>query len=238
MKNFDELQKKLGVDFEDKELLEQAFCHRSYINEHSESELQHNERLEFLGDAVLELIVTEYLYHAYPDKPEGGLTNLRAALVNTKTLGKTAKEIGFNDFLLLSKGERAGGEKSRLSILCDTFEGFLGALYLDQGYDKAKKFIEDHLLHKTERILKQGLYLDAKSSFQEKSQEKMGITPDYRVLDEWGPDHAKHFLSGVFLGDELVAKGKGSSKQEAEEAAAKSALELDSPFADVARLSK
>lgn len=225
MKEFDKLQKKLNVEFKDPGLLEQAFCHRSYINEQNDLKIEHNERLEFLGDAVLELIVTEHLYHAYPDKPEGELTNLRAALVNTKTLGKTARELGFDDFLLLSKGERAGGEKSRLCILCDTFEAFLGALYLDQGYNKAKKFVEERLLLKIGKILEKDLHLDAKSSFQERAQEKMGITPEYKVLDEWGPDHAKHFLSGVFLDSELVAKGEGSSKQEAEEAAAKRALE-------------
>jgi len=227
MKNFAILEKSLGLEFKNRDLLIEAFCHRSYLNEHPDFYLPHNERLEFLGDAVLELIVTEYLYKKYPEKNEGELTNWRAALVNAKILGELAKDLGFNDFLLLSKGEEKETGKARLYILANTFEALIGAIYLDQGYEVAKNFVEKNLIEKKlPEIIEKGLFKDPKTRFQEEAQERVRITPTYKVLEEWGPDHAKHFVVGVFLGNELIAKGEGSSKQEAEEEAAKNALKI------------
>jgi len=223
-KNFSLLEKKLNLKFKNKDSLIQAFVHRSYLNENPDFYLAHNERLEFLGDAVLELVVTEYLYKKYPKKSEGGLTNWRAALVNARILSEVARDLGFNDFLLLSRGEAKELGKARYYILANTFEALIGAIYLDQGYKVCQNFIKKYLIVKLPEIIKKGLFKDAKSLFQEESQERAGITPIYKVLEEWGPDHAKHFIIGVFLGEDLVAKGEGSSKQEAEEAAAKNAL--------------
>jgi ribonuclease-3 len=218
-----QLEEKLGVSFKNKDLLIQALVHRSYLNEHPDFYLEHNERLEFLGDAVLELVVTEYLYLHYKN-PEGELTSWRAALVNATMLAQIAQEWGFNDFLLLSRGEAKDMGKARQYILANTLEAFIGSLYLDQGYEIAREFIERALLKELTKIVDEKLYRDSKSSFQEEAQERVGVTPSYQVLDEWGPDHAKHFVVGVFLGDELVAKGEGSSKQEAETDAAKQGL--------------
>jgi len=225
MKDFDLLEKKLGLKFKNKDLLIQAFCHRSYLNEKPDFYLTNNERLEFLGDAVLELVVTEDIYQNYPEKPEGELTNWRAALVNSKFLGKLARDLDFNDFLLLSKGEAKELGKARLYILANTFEALIGAVYLDRGYKTCQEFIKKHLMPKLPDILQKGSFKDAKSCFQEEAQERTGITPLYKVLEEWGPDHAKHFIIGVFLDKELVTKGEGSSKQEAEEEAARNALD-------------
>jgi len=226
MKDFSPLEKKLNLKFKNKDLLIQAFCHRSYLNENPDFYLDHNERLEFLGDAILELIVTEYLYQKYPKKPEGELTNWRAALVNAKMLFEVSKDLDFNDFLLLSRGEAKELGKARQYILANIFEALVGAIYLDQGLDSCKKFIKKNLIKKLPHIIEVGLFKDTKSRFQEEAQERVGITPIYKVLEEWGPDHAKHFIIGVFLNKELVAKGEGSSKQEAEEKAAKNALEI------------
>ncbi len=226
MKDFSKLESKLGVKFKDRDLLKKSFCHRSYLNENPEFKFNHNERLEFLGDAVLELVVTEYLYHNYPDKPEGELTNWRASLVNSRMLAKVSRKLGFGPFLLLSKGEEKEKGKARTYILGDTFEAFLGALYLDQGYESAGKFVREHLFPYIEEIREKGLLKDAKSKFQEKSQDRFGITPTYKVLKSWGPDHDKRFLVGVFLEEEMVARGEGTSKQEAEEHAAEQALFL------------
>lgn len=226
MIDFSKLEKKLDLKFKNKDLLIQAFCHRSYLNENPDFYLEHNERLEFLGDAVLELVITEYLYKKYPQKPEGELTNWRAALVNAKILGELAQNLDFNDFLLLSRGEEKELGKARQYILANTLEAFVGALYLDSGYKKAKDFLESNLVKELPLIIKRGLFKDAKSSFQEEAQEKTGITPDYKVLKEWGPDHAKTFTIGVYLDSQLIAKGEGSSKQEAEESAAKNALKI------------
>ena len=226
MKQFDALEKKLGLKFKDKKILTQAFVHRSYLNENPEFGLEQNERLEFLGDAVLELVVTEELYKAYPEKAEGELTNWRAALVNAKMLTVVAEELGFNDFLLLSRGETKELGKAKQYILANTFEAFIGAVYLDLGYDLAKRFIETYLLKKLPEIIESKSYKDAKSYFQEEAQEKVGVTPVYRVVKEWGPDHKKKFTVGVFLNDELVAEGQGYSKQEAEEEAAKEGLKV------------
>jgi len=226
MKDFSILEKKLGLNFKNKDLLTQAFAHRSYLNENSDFKLDHNERLEFLGDAVMELIVTEHLYKEYPEKSEGELTNWRAALVNAKMLTSVAEEIGFNDFLLLSRGEEKEGGKARAYILANTFEALLGAIYLDSGYKTTDEFIKKYLMIKLAGVIKSGAYKDSKSRFQEEAQDKNGITPSYKVMKESGPDHNKNFVVGVFLGEELVAEGEGSSKQEAEEAAAKKGLEV------------
>ena len=225
MKDFAILEKKLNLKFKNKDLLIQAFCHRSFLNENPDFYLPHNERLEFLGDAVLELVVTEYLFQKYPQKSEGELTNWRAALVNAKQLSEVARDLGFNDFLLLSRGEAKELGKARQYILANTFEALIGAIYLDQGYQVCQDFIKKYLTIKLPEIIEKGLFKDAKSRFQEEAQERVGITPTYQVLEEWGPDHAKHFIVGVFLDKELVAKGEGSSKQEAELEAAKNALE-------------
>ncbi len=205
-------------------LFEQAFIHRSFINENPKTGLIHNERLEFLGDAVLELISTEFLYEQYPHHNEGDLTAYRSALVNAVTLGDVATSLGFNDMMKLSKGEAKDVHRARSSILADAYEAFIGALYLDQGYEKTKDFITKTLLNKTEDIIKKGLYKDAKSFVQEKAQEKYSITPSYKVLEEEGPDHDKLFLVGIFFGDEKIAEGRGKSKQEGETNAARAAL--------------
>jgi ribonuclease-3 len=226
MKNFEQLEKNLGLNFKNKDLLTQAFTHRSYLNENPDFNLEHNERLEFLGDAVIELIVTEHLFKEYPEKAEGDLTNWRAALVNAKMMTSVAEELGFNDFLLLSKGEAKEGGKARAYILANTFEALLGALYLDSGYKPCDEFINKYLLNNLANIIRDGSYKDSKSKFQEVAQERVSITPNYKVLKESGPDHDKIFVVGVYLGSELVAEGKGSSKQEAEEAAARNALEI------------
>ena len=226
MKDFSILEKKLDLKFKNKDFFIQAFCHRSYLNENPDFYLPQNERLEFLGDAVLELVITEYLYQKYPKKTEGELTNWRAALVNAKILSEVAKDLDLNDFLLLSKGEAKELGKARQFILANTFEALIGSIYLDQGYKTCQDFIKKHLIVKLSNIIEKDLFKDSKSRFQEEAQEGTGITPNYKVLDEWGPDHAKHFIVGIFLDKELIAKGEGSSKQEAEEDAAKNALEI------------
>ena len=226
MKDFSIIEKKLGLKFKNKDLLKQAFVHRSYLNENPELKLEHNERLEFLGDAVIELIVTEHLYKDYPEKTEGDLTNWRAALVNAKMMTSVAEELGFNDYLLLSRGESKELGKARAYILANTFEALLGALYLDSGYKPCDEFIKKYLLKNLASIIRDGSYKDAKSKFQEEAQERASITPSYKVIKESGPDHEKSFVVGVYLGQELVAEGKGLSKQEAEEAAAELALDV------------
>ncbi len=219
-----EFERSISVTFKNKALLEQAFIHRSFINENPRSGLEHNERLEFLGDAVLELVVTEFLYETYPHHNEGDLTAYRSALVNAVTLGKVADDLGFNDLMKLSKGEAKDVSRARSSILADAYEAFVGALYLDQGYKEAKVFISKTVLIKTEDIVKQGLYKDAKSFVQEKAQEVRSVTPAYRVLGEEGPDHDKRFRVGIYFGEELISEGVGKSKQEAETEAARAAL--------------
>jgi len=226
MENFEVFEKKLEINFKDKNLLRQAFTHRSYLNENPDLKLEHNERLEFLGDAVIELIVTEHLFEDYPERAEGDLTNWRAALVNAKMLSATAEKLGLNDFLLLSRGEAKELGKARMYILANTFEALLGAIYLDSGYGPCDEFIKKHLLISLKEIIKSGSYKDAKSKFQEEAQEKVSVTPNYKVIKESGPDHEKKFVVGVYLNEELVAEGEGMSKQEAEEDAAKKALEV------------
>jgi ribonuclease-3 len=221
-----EFEKITGIVFKDKKLLEQAFIHRSYINENNGSKLSHNERLEFLGDAVLELIVTDYLYNKYPDRDEGELTAYRSALVNAVIIGEVAQALGMNDYLLLSKGEAKDAGRARSYILANTYEAYVGAVYLDQGYNAARDFIAGTLFGKIDTIVAKKLWRDAKSLVQEKSQEYLNVTPVYKVISESGPDHDKHFTIGVFFGDEQIATGKGKSKQEAEQAAARAALEV------------
>lgn len=217
-------EKILGFSFKDKNLLVLAFTHRSYLNENRGRVFEHNERLEFLGDAVLELVVTEFLFAKYPKKPEGELTSFRAALVNANTLSELAEKLSMNDFLLLSKGEAKDTGRARQYILANTFESVIGAIYLDQGYDKAKDFIAKHLFPLTDDIVKTKSWLDSKSHFQERAQEMVSITPSYKTLKEIGPDHDKKFVVGVFLGDEQIAEGEGRSKQDAEQMAAENGL--------------
>jgi ribonuclease-3 len=216
--------KKLGLSFINLDLLEEAFTHRSYLNEHKSAKA-HNERLEFLGDAVLELSSTRFLYDAYPAKPEGDLTAYRAALVNTVSIGEVAESLGINDMLLLSKGERRDAGRARQVILANAFEALLGALYLDQGYDAADEFLKKHLYPKLSSIIEKKSYQDAKSRFQEAAQDKRGSTPTYKTIREDGPDHDREFTVGVYVGSEEIARGVGKSKQEAEQAAAQAGLD-------------
>lgn len=224
-KNFDTFQADLGLQFNDPALLRQAFTHRSYLNEHRNESIGHNERLEFLGDAVLELIATHFLYEKYPEKAEGDLTAYRAALVNAVTCAEVAHAIGMNDFLLLSRGEAKDTGRARNILLANAFEALVGAIYLDLGYDAARDFIAKHLFPKIEEIVRKRLWQDAKSALQEKAQEVEGTTPHYAVVKESGPDHDKHFVVGVFIKDTLLAEGSGKSKQEAEQSAAREALD-------------
>jgi ribonuclease-3 len=221
----EEFKQKNNIHFENTQLLEQAFIHRSFINENPRTGLVHNERLEFLGDAVLELVVTEYLYKTYPHHNEGDLTAYRSALVNAVTLGGVADSLMFNDMMKLSKGEAKDVHRARSSILADAYEAFVGALYLDQGHSAVKDFITTTLLGRTDEIIRKGLYKDAKSFIQEKAQEVYSITPAYRVLSEEGPDHDKLFLVGIYFGEDKISEGRGRSKQEAETASARGALE-------------
>ena len=214
----------LGLTIGKPELFQEALTHRSYLNEHRDYAYPHNERLEFLGDAVLELVVTRHLFDAMPN-PEGELTSFRAALVNGDMLSKIGKEMGIEQFLLMSRGEAKDTGRARNYLIANAVEAVIGALYLDQGYDAAQVFIEKHIISRFQEVMEQGLYTDPKSRFQEMAQEKVNITPNYGVLREWGPDHDRHFVAGVFLNEELVAEGEGTSKQEAQREAAKKALE-------------
>ncbi|MEY4723093.1 MAG: hypothetical protein RLZZ324_606 [Candidatus Parcubacteria bacterium] len=223
-KDFSKLEQTIGYVFTDRDVLTQAFVHRSYLNEHPSFATGHNERLEFLGDAVLELVVTEHLYRGFPN-PEGELTNWRAALVNARMLADVAKEIDLESFMYLSHGEaKDAGSKARMYILANAFEALIGALYMDKGMNAAKPFIDRFVLGRLQRVLDEKLYLDPKSRFKEAAQETAGVTPVYRVMSEQGPDHAKEFTVGAYLGDELVASGVGMSKQEAQVDAAEKAI--------------
>jgi ribonuclease-3 len=222
--HFEAFEKAGGVAFRDRGLLKQAFTHRSYLNENKATGLEHNERLEFLGDAVIELIVTDELYHKYPDKTEGDLTAYRSALVNAITLSKVATKLGVNDHLLLSRGEAKDLGRARQYILANTFEAIVGAMYLDGGYQTAAGFIKKHLMPLIDEVVARRLWIDAKSRFQELAQEKIGVTPSYKTVREAGPDHDKCFTVGVFVGTDEVATGEGRSKQDAEQDAAEQAL--------------
>ena len=216
-------KEKLNVVFKDPGLLATAFTHRSYVNEHKKSVDTHNERMEFLGDAVLELAVTRFLYNTY-DEPEGILTNWRSALVRTESIGAAATKLGFEPMLRLSRGEKRGSERARQQILANSFEAVIGAIYLDQGYEAAEKFIEENIIATLPEILQSGSWRDGKSYLQEVAQEKDGHTPVYKVLSEDGPDHDKIFTLGVFIGSQLRGSGSGSSKQAAQQKAAEEAL--------------
>lgn len=216
-------EETLGVKFNDINFLVTAFTHRSYLNEHRKSVSEHNERMEFLGDAVLELVVTEFLYSNY-EEPEGILTNWRSALVRTESLSAAAKELGFGEYLRLSRGEKAGSDRARQQIKANAFEAVIGAIYLDQGYEPTRDFIARNILSTLDKILETGSWRDAKSHLQEVAQSEEGATPSYRVIDEEGPDHDKTFTLGVYINDELRGKGTGNSKQEAQQEAAQEAL--------------
>ncbi len=222
--NLEKVQKLLGSVFDDKMHLLTAITHRSYLNENRDATQDHNERLEFLGDAVLELVITDFLFQKYPEKPEGELTAVRAALVNTVSLADASTKLGVNEYLLMSKGEAEDTGRARQYILANVFEALIGALYMDQGYDAAKEFIAAHLFPKTEQIVEKRLWQDSKSRFQEVAQEQVGITPSYETLAQVGPDHDRVFTVGVFLKDEKVAEGNGRAKQEAEQDAAEKAI--------------
>lgn len=229
----EEFEKSIEINFENRELLNTVFIHRSYLNEHRSLKLEHNERLEFLGDAVLELCVTEYLYNKFQDKPEGVMTNWRSALVKGESLSTESKRLGINDLIKTSRGEAKNVGKARDLILANAFEALIGAIYLDRGYKVAYDFILSHVIYKLDDIIDQGLYYDSKSKFQEMSQEILSITPSYSTTSETGPDHAKIFVVGAFLGEKKVAEGSGNSKQKAQSEAAKNALDAwDSIIAD------
>lgn len=224
MPNFSSFQTKIGYQFREAKLLEQAFTHRSYLNENRVAGREHNERLEFLGDAVLELVVTEFLYQKYPERPEGELTAFRAALVNTQSIADAAGKLGMNEFLLLSRGESRDTGRARQIILANAFEALIGAMYLDAGYETAKDFIGKNIFYKTDEVVEKRLWQDAKSRLQEIAQEKNGLTPTYQLVAQSGPDHDKVFIIGAFIGSDKIAQGEGRSKQEAEQDAAQKAL--------------
>jgi ribonuclease-3 len=223
MSSLQEFQDRIGIHFNDITLLERAFIHRSYLNEHPNLGLEHNERIEFLGDAVLEIVVTDFLYRNYPN-PEGDLTNWRSALVKTESLAEVAAKLEISEYFKLSRGETKGNARSHSLISANAVEALIGATYLDQGYDVASRFITEHLISRLPEILANGSWMDPKSKFQEAAQEKYGLTPNYRVLEEVGPDHDKVFTIGVYLGDKLFGKGSGSSKQAGQQVAAAAAL--------------
>ena len=220
---YKKLEDKIGLSFKDQHVLRSAFVHRSYLNEHRDSKLESNERLEFLGDAVLELVVTEYLYINYPN-PEGELTNWRSALVKGEMLAKIARELELGEYLFLSHGEMKSGGRDKDYLLANTFEALIGVIYLELGYEKSKSFIETFLLVRLAEILDTGAHIDAKSRLQELAQEKAGITPSYKLQSEEGPDHEKTFTMSALIGERTVGRGKGGSKQTAEQKAAEDAL--------------
>lgn len=218
------LQERIQYTFKDVKLLEQAVTHRSYLNEHPDLQTGHNERLEFLGDAVLELVVTEYLYEHYPPHPEGEMTNWRAALVNANMLSSITNVFDLNAHMLLSRGEARDMGRARQYILANAIEALIGAMYLDGGYEPCKQFIGEFVLTHLPDIISKRLYRDPKSLLQEEAQDRISVTPTYRVMEEWGPDHARQFKIGVYLGKELAGEGQGESKQDAQQAAAEDAL--------------
>lgn len=217
------LKDTLSIEIQNPDLFQEALTHRSFLNEHKSYKHPHNERLEFLGDAVLELVVTKFLFDNFKN-PEGELTSFRAALVNGDMLGKIGHDLGLQNFLLMSRGESKDTGRARSYLVANAMESIIGALYIDQGFDAAKNFVEQNILNHLDEVLSQGLYTDPKSRFQELAQEKSGVTPSYRVLKEWGPDHDRHFIAGVFINDELVAEGEGISKQDAQREAARQGL--------------
>jgi len=225
MENYQNLEKKLKIKLK-KDLMKNVFVHRSYVNEHKSEKVENNERLEFLGDAVLELCATKYLFDNHPESNEGDMTLVRSALVKGKHLAEVARELELGQYLFLSRGEEKSGGREKNYILANTVEALIGAIYVEHGYGKAADFIGRFILSKLDEIVSKGLHIDSKSQFQEMCQEKEEFTPYYEVLEESGPDHDKKFTMGVFVNNELVAKGTGSSKQKAEEDAAKNALKV------------
>lgn len=223
--NLAKLQESIGYQFSDNKLLQQAVTHRSYLNENPAWPVGHNERLEYLGDAVLELVVTEYLYEHYPETPEGEMTNWRAALVNAVMLSSITNDFDLNAYMLLSRGEARDTGRARQYILANAIEALIGAMYLDGGYQPCKEFIGRFVLTHLPEIISKRLYRDPKSLLQEQSQDRLGVTPTYNVMEEWGPDHARQFRIGVYLGKELAGEGQGQSKQDAQQAAAEDALQ-------------
>jgi len=223
MSDYKEVEKIVGITFKNQDLIQEALTHRSYLNENRGLNINHNERLEFLGDAVLELVVTEHLFNNY-NEPEGELTNWRASLVKGDNLAEVADELGIEQFLKMSKGERKDMGRARKYRLANMVESIIGAIYLDQGYEPVNKFINENIISKLKSIIKNKTYLDAKSYFQQKSQEEMQTTPHYEVIKEWGPDHDKIFRVGVFVNKEKIAEGEGASKQDAQREAAANGL--------------
>ncbi len=218
-------KEKLGFEFDNIQLLVDAMTHRSYLNEHKKSADTHNERLEFLGDAVLELVVTDYLFNNF-DEPEGTLTVWRSALVRTESIGAAGRRIGYEPLMRMSRGEKQGSERSREQILANAFEALTGAIYLEKGYQEAEKFIHEHIISTLDQILETGSWRDPKSYIQEIMQKVDGLTPVYKTIAEEGPDHDKVFTLGLYCDDRLIAQGKGSSKQSAQQEAAKKAIEI------------
>lgn len=220
-----EFEKSINIEFSDKKLIETVFIHRSYLNEHRSLDIQHNERMEFLGDAVLELCTTEYLYKTFPDKAEGEMTNWRSALVKGESLSTEAKRLGMNELLKTSRGEAKNTGKARDLLMANALEALIGCIYLDKGYSEAYNFVEKNIVYKLPDILKNGLYYDSKSKFQEMSQDQLGITPTYEMISESGPDHAKIFVMGAYINSKKVGEGSGASKQRAQSEAAQNALD-------------
>lgn len=222
--NYQVLEETIGLKFPDIDILTEAFVHKSYVNEHRGKGLRNNERLEFLGDAVLELAATDFLFKKFPRQQEGKLTSYRSALVKGKHLAEVSKELGLGQYLFLSHGEEKSGGRNKTYLLANVMEALIGAIYITHGYDAANKFIKEFILIKLEHIIDEGLYIDAKSRFQELAQDKKQITPHYELISESGPDHSKIFIMGVYLNSELIAEGQGQSKQKAESIAAENAL--------------
>lgn len=221
-----ELENKIGVHFKNIKLLETAFTHRSYLNENRGKNLENNERLEFLGDAVLELIVSSNLYHNYADKAEGELTSIRAAIVRTESLAEETQKLGVGKYLRMSKGEKESGGEEKPYLLANLYEAIMGAIYLDSGYMECLHFVERTLFKKIKKIIKEKLFIDPKTKVQEIMQRKYRVTPTYEILKEEGPDHSKSFTVVLYMGDKKFAQGVGASKQKAEENAATNAIEI------------
>ena len=218
------LEKQLKIEFKNKDLLREALTHRSYLNENTAWNLPQNERLEYLGDAVLELVTTNFLFHTFKKKQEGELTSIRAALVNHIMLGRVANDLALDRHILLSRGEAKDGGRAKEAIVANAVEALIGAIYLDQNYEKAAKFVHTHILSHLNEVLEKELFIDAKSQLQEIAQEKLRVTPVYKIVDEEGPDHDKQFVAAAYFDKEKIAEGKGFSKQEAERDAAVNAL--------------
>ncbi len=220
----EELEKQLKIKFKNKDILREAFTHRSYLNENTKWALPHNERLEYLGDAVLELVTTDFLFNKFPEKQEGELTSIRAALVNHTMLSNVAESLSLEKYILLSRGEAKDEGRAKEAIIANSVEALIGAIYIDQNYAKAEKFIKKYILDQLEEVLEKELFIDAKSQLQEIVQEGQKLTPTYKILQEEGPDHDKEFIAAVFFGNKKIETGKGFSKQEAERDAAVNAL--------------